>query len=88
MYGSDAPPPNGELRSCASVPATIDAYHVGKMKSKRGDMLPCAHICAMDPKSNNAHTCAPDPKELNCLAFSYIERQGTFCLGHLGTFWQ
>ena len=29
--------PRTELRSCASVPTTIDAYHVAKMKSKRGD---------------------------------------------------
>ena len=39
--------PRTELCSCANIPATIDAYHVARWKSKRGDVH--AHICAMDP---------------------------------------
>ena len=36
------------------------------MEVKAGRFL-CAHICAMDPKGNNAHICATDPKELTDL---------------------
>ena len=47
--------PNGKLCSCASVLATIDAYHVARWKSKRGDIYVHIIICAMDPKELKDH---------------------------------